>query len=309
MQACFLVGCTAVGKSSVAQWIAEHEGHDILSADSMLVYKGMDVGTAKPTEAERGLVNYGGIDLVSPSEQFSVWDYQTHARQFMGEVQERGHKSIVTGGSGLYMKALTDGLDEGPGFDPQRREHWSACLEEKGLDYLLAELKAKSEDVYDSLVDKSNPRRVIRALEKAEGGIVDAPVARDEVRSKMLGLRMPAEQLKTRIGERVKRMYTSGLEDEAKGLVEQYGSLSITASQAIGYAEVMDVIGGRCSREEAVERTAVRTRRLAKRQATWFRHQADVEWIEIDDKMTVEEVAVKVMSCWMETEIRMSNTE
>ena len=302
MQTCVLVGATAVGKSAVAQWIAEKNGYDILSADSMLVYRGMDIGTAKPSEAERQRVNYGGIDLVNPDESFSVWDYRENAIRFLMDVEAQGRKSLVTGGTGLYVKCLTDGLDPAPSPDPERREHWSQYFEEHGLERLLAELKSLSEVHYDALEDKANPRRVIRALEKAEAGIEPREVS-SRGPAKLLGLSMPPEQLKARIKVRIETMYESGLEEEVGSLIANHATLSVTARQAIGYAEVMDLIDGRCSREEAIERTTIRTRRLAKRQGTWFRHQADVEWIQVDESMTVEDVAAKVMASWTETDI------
>lgn len=312
----FLIGPTAVRKSSVAQWIAENAGYEILSADSMLVYTGMDIGTAKPSAADRSSVRYHGINLTTPNKPFSVWAYRRYACNALTESALNGRKTIVVGGTGLYIKSLTDGLTLIPSSDPELREYWTRALEEKGVGVLQEALREKSAVLYESLRDKQNGRRLIRALELAETGIekprktwvrgagYEVPSSQD---APLAGLMLPADQLKSSIELRVAEMYRAGFVEEVRGLLERYAELSFTARQAIGYAEVIDFLNGRCSLEDAAARTVIRTRQLAKRQKTWFRNQADVRWIDIDIEMTTPEIAELVLDHWKKygpTEIR-----
>jgi len=295
----FLVGPTATGKSAVAHYIAEREGREILSADSMLVYRGMDVGTAKPSRSERDRVRYHGIDLVSPAEPYSVGDYARYARDVLR--REAGATPvIVAGGTGLYAKALTDGLAELPVVEAGRRAHWQARAESEGLEALRGELRRRAPRLFERLDDPENTRRVIRALELADKGVEVPPgdwLAAPDY-APLAGLHMAPEALSERIEQRVREMFAGGLRDEARNLRTAYPELSSTAAHAIGYAEVFACIDGKCTCEEAIERTVVRTRRLAKRQRTWFRHQARVGWIDVLPGMPVEETAERVMEHW-----------
>ena len=296
----FLVGPTATGKSAVAQWIAEQHGYDILSADSMLVYEGMDIGTAKPSPKERERVDYYGVDLVQPDRPFSLGDFLRHATETLGR-QAGGNKStIVVGGTGLYVKGLLHGLDATTPSDPESRAKWETVLADEGVAGLRAALKRLSPAWLESMSDPSNPRRLVRALELASSGISGPP--RDWNAkcppSPIPGFMMPPEQLNRRIEERVRGMYADGLLDEAAALLERYGRLSQTAAQAIGYAEAFDVLSERCTQDEAIQRTVIRTRRLAKRQRTWFRHQLDVAWIDVEQTASVEHIAKRVLEHW-----------
>ncbi|MDD4871098.1 MAG: tRNA (adenosine(37)-N6)-dimethylallyltransferase MiaA [Kiritimatiellae bacterium] len=296
----FLVGPTAVGKSAVAQWIAEKYGYDILAADSMQVYKGMDIGTAKPDTAARARVRHHGIDLVDPSEFFNVWSYRRHAISILAENASANRKTIVVGGTGLYVKSLTDGLMSIPARDPSIRQYWVRFFEEKGITALQEALRSRNMEVYNKLADKKNARRLIRALEIVESG--EKPANKTWKTGKkcvpVAGLMLPPEELKARIALRVDEMYSTGLVKEVKDILECGVALSGTAQQAIGYAEVIDLLSGRCSREDAIARTVVRTRQLAKRQGTWFRHQLNVKWIEITMAMETGEIAQKVLEHW-----------
>ncbi len=295
----FLVGPTAVGKSAVAHCIAMREGCWILSADSMLVYRDMDIGTAKPTRAERDSVRYHGIDLVPPSETYSVGRFARYAGEVLRETTD-GAPTIVVGGTGLYIKALTDGLSELPETVPERRAYWLRRAETEGLGALLDALRARAPRLHDALEGRENARRVVRALELAEAGVQAPPDGwqTDGAYASLAGLRMAPEALARRIADRVRAMYAGGLVDEARSLREAYPQLSSTAAHAIGYAEVFAYLAGKCSREEAMERTVVRTRRLAKRQRTWFRHQARVEWIDVLPGAPVEETCERVVEHW-----------
>jgi tRNA dimethylallyltransferase len=298
----FLVGPTAVGKSAVAQWIAETLGWPVLSADSMLVYKGMDVGTAKPSPSDRAKVHYYGIDLVSPDTDFSVWAYRSYACELL--LEQAGPKIpmksfVVAGGTGLYVKSLTHGLDFVPRADPAVREHWNAVLKEQGVGPLQDALRMKSPALFQSLDDIQNGRRLVRALELVEhGDRVPCRTWKEDSHARLVGLSMSKNELKSRIASRIAGMYSNGLLSEVEKLLENYSALSDTARQAIGYAEAIECIRGRCSEDEAVAGTVRRTKQLAKRQGTWFRHQADVKWIHIDDSMKLCEIGKMVIDEW-----------
>ncbi|MBN1675971.1 MAG: tRNA dimethylallyltransferase [Kiritimatiellae bacterium] len=301
MHACFLVGPTAVGKTAVAQWIAEREGYDILSADSMLVYRGMDVGTAKPSAAERARVRYWCVDLVAPAERFSVARYRRAALEALRRVEAEGRQAIVVGGTGLYVKCLVHGLRPGPKPDARARAHWRNVLEQRGIGALQDALRGRDAGAWARLTesDRRNPRRLVRALERPAGP--DAPPAPDWADAgggPIAGLRMPGPELHARIGRRVDRMYRGGLLAEVRGLLANGFDAAATAGEAIGYAEAAAFLAGACTEAEAKARTAARTRRLAKRQLTWFRHQADVCWIDANERTPVPALARRVLQSW-----------
>ncbi len=319
MRAFVLVGPTAVGKSDVAQWIAERTGSAILSADSMLVYRGMDIGTAKPTPSERGSVPYFGIDCVDPGQPFSTGAWLSFVRRQLAadEGMENGkwkmenssgshspfsilHSPflIVAGGTGLYIKALLCGLDAPPS-DPVSRARWTALFESGGLSALRAAVDANpAARTLLSDGDLANPRRLIRALERADAGDVPSGDGRTVFGQYVAGLTMPREMLAARIERRIGKMFAAGLVDEAVAVREASGGLSSTACGAIGYAEALAVADGRMSQAEAAERIAARTRQLAKRQMTWFRHQLDVEWVEVGETDTPATIGPKIMEVW-----------
>jgi tRNA dimethylallyltransferase len=294
----FTVGPTAVGKSSIAHNLALRLGYEVLSADSMLIYKGMDIGTAKPSVHERDEVVYHGVDLTTPDREFSVWDYRQAALSAVAQAARRGNDVIVAGGTGLYIKALTQGLDPLPSSDRVLRAELEDLYAREGLQALQSRLKIESPRLYETLPSTDNPRRVIRALEWAAAGIREYPGGwGSQAGGVVVGLTVERSLLHKRIYERVEMMYGNGLIEEGERLLSSYPVMSSTAGQAIGYAEVFDYIRGHCSQSEAMERTAVRTRRLAKRQMTWFRHQCRVSWVEIDN-MSCEAAADRVLSEW-----------
>jgi len=315
-KAYFLVGPTAVGKTALAQFIAEEHGYEIISADAMLVYTGMDIGTAKPSAAERTRVVYHGVDLTTPDRSFSVGSYLQSLRLSLKSeggcpespaagsgTASSGSASprlLVVGGTGLYLKALICGLSELPPQNPSLRAYWTDVLEEQGIGALEAALKEKSPGLYAALRDKQNPRRLIRALELADAGVTKVPRAWGDLPDGVVlcGLRISGHDLNARIQARVEEMYRRGLVEEVRQLRLRYGTLSQTARQAIGYAEAADYLDGRCSLTEAMERTAGRTRRFAKRQRTWFAHQLPVRWIDIDPAMDIGQVASLVLEHW-----------
>ena len=294
----FLIGPTAVGKSAVAQLIAEWEGWDILSADSMPVYKGMDVGTAKPLRSERGRVRYWGLDLVSPDSAFSVGDYIASAETAFRTAAEAGHPLLVVGGTGLYVKCLTEGLAELPEADRSIRAAAEAVFAAQGIAGLQDVLRKNDSERFERLADKNNPRRLIRAIELAHIGTKNTRTWTAMPAVPLVGLRMESDILRQRIETRVEKMYSQGLLDEVGRLRRDYPQLSATALQAIGYAEALALLDKSLSLAEAMQRTAARTRQLAKRQMTWFRHQANVEWIDVGSDERIEDIAVKVTEKW-----------
>lgn len=302
----FLVGATASGKSAVAQYIAERKGHLIVSADSMNLYRGMNIGTAKPSTEARSTVDYAGIDLAQPTEKYSVAAYLEAVRPAF----ESRREIIVAGGTGLYIKCMTEGFDEVPPEDAALRRELDA------LEFHQLEKRARKDapELYSKLTedDRRNPRRLIRILEKRHGGTMSPVYSGSEEaipsglhsgnswnsgsKPKLVGLHVEREELVRRIERRVEKMYASGLMDEARELIGL--ELSPTALQAIGYAEAFAVIRNEMTIDEAKEKTIIRTRQLAKRQMTWFRNQLDVEWIDTADYATMEKVSEAVSSAW-----------
>jgi len=293
----FLVGPTACGKTEIAQRLAESEGWGILSVDSMLVYRGMDIGTAKPGVEERGAVPYAGMDLVDPSATFSVGRYVAEARRALNEARDSGRTTLAVGGTGLYVKCLTEGLTPLPEDDPALRRELEECLAQRGVEGLQAELRRLDEGRMAGLKDPRNPRRLIRAIELARHQAAAPAGWSSRPPVPLVGLCMDPGMLAKRIEARVRSMYEHGLLDEASALRERW-TLSKTALQAIGYAEAFSVLDGKLSVGEAMYLTATRTRQLAKRQMTWFRRQANVEWVMVERGMNAEEVAASVAVLW-----------
>lgn len=287
-----LGGATACGKSGVVQYLAERQGASILSADAMLVYKGMDIGTAKPTVAERGRVRYGGIDLATPAERFTAGLWTREARRFLTSTEG---PVFVTGGSGLYIKSLTDGFDADEP-SPAVREKYRLVFEEEGMDGLRRRLPS---EVLSTLADPENPRRLQRALELLETGTVPSRPAVNPPAVFPVLFRSRAV-LHKRIEERVHEMFEMGFEREVEELQRIYPVWSETADKAIGYSEVRAFLAGELTRAEMIERTIIRTRQLAKRQDTWFAHQAGCIRIEAGENESVESLAKRVLKIWEE---------
>ncbi len=300
VRAFFIVGPTCSGKTAVAQHLAENLGFDILSADSMLVYKGMDIGTAKPSPAERSRARYHGIDVVEPSESFSAAMYQELALDALSQAASNGRAVIVAGGTGLYIRSIIDGLSPYTPADPALRREAEQLLREQGVAALQEWLRRENSEMLNSLQDRMNPRRLVRALEMTQAGVAQRGRqwrSADEL-PPIPGLRFAPAQLLARIEKRAQEMFASGLLNEVERLLASGFETAPTARQAIGYAEAVACISGICSTEQAIERTIVRTRQLVKRQNTWFRRQAKVEWLDCDESMTVANIAVLVKEHW-----------
>ena len=275
------VGPTASGKSDAALAIAPRLGAEVVSVDSMLVYRGMDIGTAKPTIEQRAVVPHHLLDLAEPSERFTVARYQELARGALRSIA----RPLLVGGSGLYLRAVVDDLAFPP-EDPVVRASLEAEADDLGADALYRRL-ADTDPVAAARIEPGNVRRIIRALEVT--AISGSPFSSfatawdryDADRVRAAGIRMNREARRIRIGERVLAMLRNGWLDEVQGLLDRGFGGWITASRAIGYAELAEHLDGRVSLDEAAERTVKRTRELARRQMAWFRRDPRIRWFDV----------------------------
>jgi len=281
-----VAGATATGKTELSirlaeSYLAEGRPAAIISADSRQVYRGLDIGTAKATAADRARAPHRGLDLVDPDQAFSVADFAGHARGVLSEFAERDGVAILAGGTGLYLRAVANGLDtDALPNDPALRARIEAELETGGLEPLVARLRELA-PAAAARVDLRNPRRVVRALEIAElAG--DAP--RPEPQGypapvAWIGLSVPAATHTGWIVHRARAQFDAGLVDEAAALRERYDP-DLPAFSAIGYREAWAVIDGSATREEAIELDARRNVAFAKRQRTWFRSERAIRWLD-----------------------------
>ena len=286
-----MVGPTATGKSDLALALAEQaqagglsEGAEIINADASLLYRGMDIGTAKPSPVERVRVPHHQIDVLSVRDRASVAAFQRAARSDIEGVESRGNLVIIAGGSGLYVRALTDGLDF-PGTDPQVRTRLAERAEREGTSVLYTELTGL-DPVAAERIEASNIRRIVRALEVIEitGRPFSASLPRyeDVAPTVHIALRCERRLLDKRINERARAMFDGGLVEEVEALIDQGIREGETAPRAIGYAQALAVIDGTMSVPEAVEATALATRQLASRQLKWFRRDPRLHWIDVE---------------------------
>jgi tRNA dimethylallyltransferase len=282
-----LVGPTASGKTEAAIEVAERLDAEIVSVDSMLVYRGMDLGTAKPTTEQRARVPHHLIDVAEPSEPFSVARYQALCRDAVIEIRGRGRRVLLAGGTVLYLRAVVDDLAF-PGTDPSVRAALQAEADRVGAARLYARL-GESDPVAAAKIEPANVRRVVRALEVAE--LTGRPFSSfalaweryEPGRLRAAGVRMPRDVLAGRIEARVAAMLEAGLLDEVRGLVARGFGSWLTASQAIGYAEFARHLAGELTLEEAVAGTVRRTRGLARRQMAFLRRDPRIRWFDTDD--------------------------
>lgn len=279
-----VVGPTASGKSDLGVALALELGGEVVNADSMQLYRGMDVGTAKLTRAERREVPHHLLDVWDVTETASVADYQERGRAVVDALRASGRTPVLVGGSGLYVRAVLDDL-EFPGTDPEVRARLEAELDDVGSGGLHARLAELDPDAAAAILP-SNGRRVVRALEVVEitGGPFTAtlPEHRDVYPSVQVGLDVPRPELDRRIDVRVERMWAGGLVDEVRALLEVGLREGRTASRALGYAQVIRFLDGEWTEEQALEDTQRATRRFARRQDTWFRRDDRVVWLPYD---------------------------
>ena len=280
----FLAGPTAVGKSAVALALAEKIGGEIISVDSMQVYRGLDIGTAKPSPAERARVPHHLIDVCDLREAFDAAKFVRLAEAAAAEIRARNKTPIFCGGTGLYFQAWLAGLGDAPPADEQLRAELAAAP----LEILLAELRERDPVTFEE-IDRQNPRRVVRALEvirltgqpfskqradwKAESGKRKA--------EKLICFTRSAEDLHRRINLRVDEMFARGLVDETRELLKRGLTENQTALQAIGYRQVVEHLRGGRGLAETIALVKIRTRQFAKRQLTWFRRHGNCRWFEL----------------------------
>jgi tRNA dimethylallyltransferase len=285
-----IMGPTASGKTRLALELAGIFDGEIVSADSMQVYRHMDIGTAKPTKEERREVPHHVIDVVDPDEDYSAARYMHEAREAIKEIDSRGKKIFVVGGTGLYIRALTKGLFKGPAGVPELRQRFLREAELKGKVSLYEELR-EVDPVAASTIHPNNIPRIIRALEVYH--VTDRPISEfqkahafkeEEFGYLKIGLRKTREELYRDIEERVDRMVKEGLVREARGLVCMGYSPDLKPMQGLGYKEMVRHISGRCTLEEAVSQIKTNTRRYAKRQMTWFNREGDISWFSPGEK-------------------------
>ena len=294
-----IVGPTASGKSDVAFSIAQRLVGEIISVDSMQVYRGMDIGTAKPAPEQRAQVPHHLIDVADISQPFDAAQFVSRAREAVAGVQQRRRLPILCGGTGLYLRALLEGLGESPPASPDLR----AELEATPLPVLLNELAARDPQTA-SQIDSKNPRRVIRAVEVVR--LTGKPYSLQRAKwddqasspAMIVGLLRERSDLVRRIDERVERMFERGLVAETKALLDAGLRNNRTALQALGYRQVVEHLQGSRSYADTVEVVKVQTRRFAKRQMTWFKRQCSVNWITVEAFASVDEVSSRVLETW-----------
>jgi tRNA dimethylallyltransferase len=281
-----IVGPTATGKTDLALALARSLPVEVLVADSRQVYRGMDIGTAKPDAAARAAVPHHLLDLADPDEPLTVAQWVRAARGLLPEVAARGRLPMLVGGTGLYVSALVDGHEYAEqGWSPELRGRLAERLEHEGLDALARELR-EADPVVAETTDLRNPRRVLRALERALAGGVGRPRATPYAgRVALVGLSRPREVLYRRIDERARRMFEAdGLLDEVAGLLARGFGPELRPMTGHGYREAARHLAGEWSLEEAIETTARRIRQYAKRQLTWFRGDPRLIWISAADR-------------------------
>jgi tRNA dimethylallyltransferase len=310
VQPIFLVGPTSVGKSAVALELAKLIDAEIVSADSMQVYRGMDIGTAKPTAEERARVPHHLIDLCEVDEPFDVKRFVDLASTAISDINSRRKTALIVGGTGLYVRALRRGLFEGPSRNPKLRER----LEKMSAAELFDELQ-RVDPRTSRTIDRHNPRRLVRALEVfhetgksiaelqkewvKNGERVEKSVARAEANFCLNRLR---GDLYERIEQRIDEQIAAGWVDEVKRLLKRGLEKNATAMQAAGYRELVAHLRGELSLDETVALIKIRTRQLAKRQMTWFRREPQLDWIEIGRDESPSDTTRRIHAIYKEME-------
>lgn len=284
-----ITGPTATGKTKLSVMLAKAINGSIISADSVQVYRGMDIGSAKATVEEREGVRHYLLDIREPEESFSVWDFQMEAKKAIAEIAAEGKIPILVGGTGFYIQALLYDIqfeEKPPTF---AREKWERIAEEKGYDYLYAKLKeidfASTEKIH-----ANNHKRILRALEYYEltGEKISVHNERESQRESAYQeffyvLNMDRKLLYDRINQRVDKMMEDGLLEEVKALYDKGYQPEMTSMQALGYKEILHYLSGKWSLEKAIEELKKGTRHFAKRQITWFKREKNVKWVLLDN--------------------------
>lgn len=278
-----ICGPTATGKSDLALEVAEKFNGEVINADSMQLYRGMDIGTAKLTVEERRGIPHHLLDILTVDQDASVAQYQGLARAAVDEIRERGKSAIIVGGTGLYIKSIIDEMNF-PETDPALRKRLEDEAELLGTAELYSRLRVLDPEAA-AAIEPANTRRIIRALEVIE--VTGEPYSANLPSDTSLrypdalhfGLAMERANLAPRIEARVHRMFEQGLVDEVRNLIDQGLLEGTTAQRAIGYAQVISFINGEISLEQAIEETIIATRQYVRRQETWFKRDQRIQWI------------------------------
>ncbi|MBA7715398.1 tRNA dimethylallyltransferase [subsurface metagenome] len=293
------LGVTASGKGRLAFDLAQSLGAEIISIDSMKVYRRMDIGTAKPPQEARQRIKYHLIDIVEPSDSFSVGAFRDAALGAIEQIKSRNKPIIAVGGTALYIKALLYGLFEGPGTNQKIRAELKTRAEAEGLAELYCEL-TNIDPIAAERINPNDSKRIIRALEVYQ--LTGKPISSfqkqwDSSQTKhdwkIIGLRREKTEESKRINSRVKKMVDAGFVDEVKSLLAEEKPLSKQARCAIGYAEIIEYINGKIELEEATELIKKNTRRLAKNQRTWFKTFKNVHWLDIEPDESPEKILIR----------------
>lgn len=293
----FLVGPTASGKSALGAVLAEKINAEIISADSMQIYKGMNIGTAKPTAAEKRLARHHLIDILSPAKNFSVYEFRKKALQAIQQIIRKRKTPLIVGGTGLYVRALIDGLSSQPGADLKIRERLQKEAEQDGLEKLYSKLR-EVDPARAAEIKPQDQKRIIRALEiyKLSGKTpTEWREDKEPGLSEMgwdvfvIGINRDRGELYKRIERRVDKMFRDGFAAEVKRLLKK--KVSMTASQAVGYREIADALSGKITMAEARAATKLKSRHFAKRQMTWFRKEKGIIWLEWKNEKPAEKAA------------------
>ncbi len=298
-----ILGCTASGKGTLARALASELDGEIVSVDSMKVYRGMDIGTAKPTAEQRAAVPHHLLDVADPWESFSAARFVELADRAVAEIHGRDRPVIAVGGTVLYFKCFYEGMFAGPSADPAIRAEIRERAEREGLDALHAEL-TRIDPEAAARIHRNDLRRIERALEVHR--LTGKPISelqkqwdRESLRRPdwnwlLIGLRREREVANRRINERVRRMIVAGLVEEARPIWSDPRGVSDQARQAVGYAELFDHFEGGLSLEEAIEKIKIDSRHLAKAQRTWLKRLKDVQWIDVEENEDVASVLSRV---------------
>ena len=297
----FLTGPTASGKTTVGLELAKLLNAEIISLDSMAIYRGMDIGTAKPTHQQRRRVPHHLLDIIAPTGEFSLSQYVDVAHEKIRQISDRGRAVLFVGGTPLYLKSLLRGIFQGPPADWEFREHVYQEVKTVGTRALHDRLR-QVDPLSAARLHPSDVRRIVRALEVSK--LTGQPISHQQVQfdeghpaeaCKVFVLSWPPDPLRRRIDARVDRMFDAGMVEEVQRLLDRHGALSRTASQAVGYRETIDCLRGTRNLVETVRLLKTRTRQLAKRQRTWFRSLSECRFVPLEEELDPAEVAQRVV--------------
>jgi tRNA dimethylallyltransferase len=296
----FLTGATAAGKTRVGVELAELLNAEIVSLDSMAIYRGMDIGTAKPGETDRRRVPHHLLDILEPTQEYSVSQYLAAAEAVVADICGRGRTPLFVGGTPLYLKTLLRGIFEGPPADWEFRRAVAEEASQVGLEELHKRLQ-QIDPVTARKLHPNDQRRIIRALEVYL--LTGQPISHLQLQfeegapaeeRRVFVLQWPRSVLHRRIDERVSGMFTAGLVEEVQGLLAKHGALGRTASQAVGYREAIEYLEGKADLTDTIRKVQARTHQFARRQETWFRSLSECRFVPMEEGLDPREVAARI---------------